>query len=68
MKKYLVSYNFEGARWSLTIPAESHSEAERRLALLGYGTVDGELMATIPGWAAPFGKVFVALKNLWRQP
>lgn len=50
MKTYLLSYPHNGARWSAEIQAESHEDAEARLKMLaGFGRVDGELVARVPG-------------------
>ena len=49
LKTYLCSYGYKGQRWSFEIKAKSLNEAENRLWHLQInGTVDGELMATIP--------------------
>ena len=48
MKTYLVSYGYDGARWSLELKADSWEEAEARLGMLQYASVDGELKAKIP--------------------
>lgn len=72
-KDYLCSYPFgrNGAQWSLTIRARSEAEALERLkAIGGWGTVDGQLMATIPAYpgAGLFVRAFVWLRNLFRRP
>ena len=54
MKTYLFSYQYQGARYSLDIPAESQQEAEERLKVMPWGRCDGILIARIPavsgGW------------------
>ena len=54
MKPFLVSYDYGGERWSLELKAEDIRDAEERLEILRYGTVDGELKAKIsaPRWFA----------------
>jgi hypothetical protein len=48
-RTYLFSYYFDGARWSLSIPARSSAEAQSRLERLAYtGRCDGEQKLTIP--------------------
>ena len=37
MKTYLFSYQYQGARYSLDIPAESQQEAEERLKVMPWG-------------------------------
>ena len=62
-KPFLISYRYEGATWNIEIKAKSHNDAERRLHALRTGSVDGELVMTIPahsGWLAPF---FCWLRN-----
>ncbi len=48
MNTYLFSYQYQGARVSLKIPAESQREAEARLKVMPWGKCDGILFATIP--------------------
>lgn len=55
---WLVIYNYDGAQWSAQIVARDYDDAKRRLAAMGtWGTVDGELVASIPanrgGFAIP---------------
>ena len=48
MNIYLFSYQYQGARHSLEIPAESQQEAEERLKVMPWGKYDGILIARIP--------------------
>ena len=52
---WLVSYNLDGAQWSMEIVAKDADDARRRLAQASnWGTVDGELVATVPSWRGGF--------------
>ena len=62
-RTYLVSYNYEGAQWSLELRATSMADAKARLGRLAFGTVDGELMATVPVIAGPFVRLLTAVRN-----
>lgn len=62
-RNYLVSYNYEGAQWSLEIQATSMADAKARLGRLAFGAVDGELMATVPAVAGPFVRLLTAARN-----
>ena len=63
MKTYLITYNHDGARWSLELQARDPDDAKARLARLTYGTVDGELMAKIPAAAGPVVILAAAVRN-----
>lgn len=63
-RTFLVSYNYEGAQWSLEIKARSMADAKARLGRLAFGTVDGELVATVPAVAGPFVRLFTAAKRI----
>lgn len=47
LRAFAVSYRCDGRRFAATIHAESFADAERRLSLLAYGRVDGEIVATV---------------------
>ena len=51
---YLFSYQYQGTRYALEIPAESQQEAKERLKVMPWGICDGILIARIPavsgGW------------------
>ena len=63
-KNYMVSYRYDGAQWSIELPATSQQDAERRLSQLVFGRVDGELIATIPGKIGPIAILATRLRNL----
>lgn len=68
-KDYVVEYPFEGARWGATIRAASFDDAKRRIEAMGaWGTINGELMMTIPAvpGAGLFVRAYVWLRNLVR--
>lgn len=48
MKTYLFSYNDQGAECVFEIRADSTEDAKRRVALVQYAKLDGELVAKIP--------------------
>ena len=66
---WLVSYNMDGSQWSLNIVARDAEDAKRRLAqAAAWGTVDGELISSIPVWRGGFlVPVSVWWHNLWRK-
>lgn len=64
LKPFAASYRCDGRRWAVTLYATSFSDAERRLALMAYGRVDGEIVAAIdmPFWRRTFSQ----LRRLFR--
>ena len=52
-KVYCASYNYAGRKWALNIPAKSFEDAKGHLSHMSWGTVDGELMGTIPAGPSP---------------
>ena len=58
-KNYCASYNYAGKKWALEISAKSFDDARGHLSHMSYGTVDGELMGTIP--AGPGAGILVRL-------
>lgn len=67
-KDYCCSYRYDQAEWSLVIRAKSFEDATRRLKTIGaWGTVDGELVTTIPGYVPRFlVDAVVAIRNLFK--
>lgn len=54
-RKWLVDYEYDGAKYTIAVPAESRDEAVERKSAIARGTVIGELMMEIPagpgaGW------------------
>ena len=43
---HLFSYDFQGSRWSIEIPAKSAAEAQFRLAQMATAKYDGEVHYT----------------------
>ncbi|HHF6568909.1 TPA: hypothetical protein ACPP6J_000691 [Haemophilus influenzae] len=43
MKRYAISYHFDGKRWATDVYAHSFEEAEEKLKAMSQGTVDGEI-------------------------
>ena len=67
--EWVVSYEFEGSKWGLSIPAPDAKEASRRLRAIGMtGTVDGQLMERIPAYPGIgiYVRLKTAFKNLFR--
>lgn len=58
-KIFCASYNYAGRKWALNITAKSFDDARGHLGCMSYGTVDGELMGTIP--AGPGAGILVRL-------
>lgn len=56
-RSYLFSYEFRGARYSLTIPAASAAEAHFRLARMASADFDGEVKLTVPLAVRPTQRV-----------
>lgn len=68
LRPFACEFPFDGKRWCLTIYARDHDDAKRRLERIGTnGTVEGELMATIPVAAGGFLiPLVVAVRNWWK--
>jgi hypothetical protein len=64
--EWVVSYEFEGSKWGLSIFAPDAKEAVRRLRAIGMtGTVDGQLMERVP--AVPGAGLYVRLKTAFKN-
>jgi hypothetical protein len=61
LKTFLVSYNYEGAKWNLELKARDMADARARMGRLTYANLDGELMAKIP---VPRGRLGIGLGRL----
>lgn len=66
MKRFLCSYQYEGAQWNVQLHARDLADAEARLARLAWGTVDGELMAEVPASVGFWVPAWVAIRNWWK--
>ena len=63
---YSVNYGFEGARWSIDIPARSQEEARQRLQLATqFGEVIGPVYS-VPAWVPAKG-IYVRLACWWKN-
>jgi hypothetical protein len=62
-KTFLVSYRYDGAEWSLRLPARDFDDARARLSRLQYATIDGELEMTLPASTGRLAAVIVAVRN-----
>ena len=66
-KTFLVSYRFEGASWTIQLPARSIEDAKARLGRMTYASVDGELVMTLPAYTGPFAALIANLRNALRS-
>lgn len=72
---WLIDYQFEGAIFTLKVPARTREEAMARLGRAAeYGTVIGELYLSIPAhkltipFLTIFANLFVGFKNRFKEP
>lgn len=47
MKRYAISYNFKGSKWSSEVYAHSFEEAKEKVKAMSQATVDGEIHYSI---------------------
>ena len=47
MKRYAISYNFKGSRWSSEVYASSFEEAKEKVKAMSQAIVDGEMHYSI---------------------
>lgn len=66
-KKFLVSYQFDGAQWNIEIPAQNLQEAESRLYNLRFGKVDGEILTILPASMGTVAKIATSLRNFLQR-
>lgn len=66
---WLISYNLDGAQWSMTIVARDADDAMRRLKQAAtWGKIDGEVKEIIPVWRGGFLiPIKVWLRNRFRR-
>lgn len=62
-QQFLIDYDYDGARWSLTIPATSFEDAKRRIQHLQYGKVVGTVEAVLPVQAGFLARLICWWKN-----
>lgn len=65
IKTHLFSYNYEGAQYSLEIPASSPQEAKERLSRMAFAQYDGEFVAQIP--ASSPARIFASMLTWTRN-
>jgi len=65
-KTHLFSYRFDGASWSLELPAKDAEEAKERMKALAWATYDGVLVANIPLAPRRFVRFFDWLRGAAR--
>lgn len=66
-KQYVVTYNHAGAQWSVLIWARDEADCRRRMYAISVGTVDGELVMTLPGYTGPLARIIVAVRNFFSR-
>jgi hypothetical protein len=66
-KTFLVRYRYEGAEWSVQLPARSYDDAKARLGCLAYASIDGELVMTLPSYSGPLAALIAGLRNAIRR-
>lgn len=47
-RTFIGRYEFDGAQWGVEIWARDHAEAERKMAAISSGKIDGQLMSIVP--------------------
>lgn len=66
-KTFCVSYRFAGGEWSFEIKARDWAEAEARLKAIGWARIDGEIVATLPGWLPAWSVALICAVRNWRR-
>jgi hypothetical protein len=61
---YLFSYEFQGSRWSLEIPAKSAAEAQFRLDRMAAAKYDGEVHLSVHIPTGLVGRLFAWLEKV----
>ena len=67
LRTFLVSYNHDGARWSLEIKARDFSDAKARLNALTFASIDGELIRRVPASLGPIAIISTAVRNAFAR-
>lgn len=62
-KKYLFTYQYDGASWGFEILAKSPEDAKARVAKLMFATYDGEVMAKLPAKLGPLWRLVIFARN-----
>lgn len=67
MKPFVVTYRHEGQPYGLELHARDADDARARLRSLSFGTVEGELIGTLPAQLSFIGIVACAIRNVWAR-
>jgi len=65
-KTFTCSFPYEGGQWGFDIMAVDFADAQSRLKAIGWGKVDGEVVARIPAMGGA-GGIFVRIGCWWRN-
>lgn len=64
-----VSYQLDGQRWAIDLRAKDAADAKRRLAAAAhFGTVDGQLVASLPAGFGPVARAICWVRNTFARP
>lgn len=66
MRTYLFTYRYDGAEYSLEVPADSLDEAKGRVSQMGLARHEGEVFVKIPIGGGLFSRLCVAVASWWR--
>lgn len=70
LPSWIVSYDFKGEQWGISIPARTEEEALARLRALGTtGRIEGELKFSMPAWTDSnwIPNIVIHWLNFWRK-
>ncbi len=62
-RKFLFSYRYDGAEWSIEIPARSVDEARKRISSLALARYDGEVFARYPATVGFIPRMIAFFRN-----
>lgn len=65
MKKFLVSYRYEGSQWNIELSATDLDDARRRVSQLALSRLEGEIIADIPRALGPLATLAAFVRNLF---
>jgi hypothetical protein len=66
-RTYLFDYNHAGASWGLEIKAASPEDAKARLARIANASYCGEVITSVPAFAATPARLVVFARNVGRR-
>ncbi|UWF67443.1 MULTISPECIES: hypothetical protein [unclassified Brucella] len=62
-RKFLFSYRYDGAEWSIEIQARSVDEARKRISSLALARYDGEVFARYPATVGFIPRMIAFFRN-----